>query len=428
MFSFLYNCALFVFFLCLLPKFIWQVCFLGKYRNSLKQRLGLALPPVSLNPGQKLLWIHAVSVGETRAVIPLYRQLKAQFPNMAIVISTTTETGCEEAKRSLPGAHAHFFLPFDFSWIVKKYLDHFRPSYLILVESDFWYQLLSQAKKRGAHIFLINGKISERSTQRFQKIPAFSRALFSCFDIFCVQNALYRERFLSLGAPEHKLHVTGNIKLDLAPQILSAEQKHAFREELGINPRDPILVIGSSHEPEEEWLLSALDTVWQEVPALKVLLVPRHPERFAKVAQLLKERGIDTLTYSQRAQKKGGEKVVLIDAMGLLNSCYQIAQIAIVAGSFASHVGGHNIFEPVVFHVPVLFGPHMQGQPDLTQLILQSHAGKQVALEELPQTLLEWLTQPQLYRHHVSACDALCIQVKGSTQRTLEQILPYFHS
>lgn len=425
MFSFLYHFILFIYALCLLPKVLWQWCVLGKYRETLRQRFGLVLPEVTLPPGKKLLWIHAISMGETRAVIPLFRLIRECYPDLYIVISSTTETGHAEAKRSMPQAEAHFFLPFDFSWIIKKFMRKLTPSYLILVESDFWYNLLLEAKKQNATVVLINGKVSERSANRFQKIPVFTKRLFSQFDLLCIQSELYRQRFLSLNIPEERLFITGNIKLDVIPKRMTPFEKQAFKEELGISDADRVLVIGSTHEPEEEWLLSALDSVWKQIPSLKVLLIPRHPERFFQVAAHLKKRHIDTLVYSQRAQKKGGERVVLIDAMGLLNACYQLAEIAIVAGSFVSHVGGHNIFEPIAYHIPVLFGPHMQSQPDFQQLVLQAHAGKQVSLQELPQVILEWLQHPHMREKYVHACEILSAQVQGSTQRTFDHISPY---
>ena len=307
-------------------------------------------------------------------------------------------------------------------------MHHLKPSCLILVESDIWYHLLSFAKKQGASVFLVNGKISECSTRRFHKISAFSRRLFSLFDVICIQNALYQERFLSLGVFPNKMHVTGNIKLDVVAKHLGTVEKQAFKEELGIIDTDRILVIGSSHEPEEEWLLSALSTVWQQIPDLKVLLVPRHPARFSGVASLLHERKIDTLMYSKRMEKKGGERVILIDTMGLLNTCYQIAEIAIVAGSFLSTVGGHNIFEPVIYHIPVLFGPHMYNQPDFEQLVLQAHAGKQVTLQELPHVVLDWLKNPNTRQKYVLGCEALVSDVHGSVQRTFDSILPYLRT
>lgn len=426
MLEFFYNCILFFYAACTLPKFLWQWCILGKYRETIKQRFGFELPSIKPEAGQKLLWIHAVSMGETRAVIPLYRRFRAQFPDLKIVISTTTETGHAEAKRSMPDADSHFFLPFDFSWIIRKFMRALQPSYLILVESDIWYNLIQCAKKQGAHVFLVNGKISERSARRFEKIPFFTKQLFSFFDLLCVQNTIYRDRFFSLDVPLSHLVVTGNIKLDVAPKRLSHDEAQALKGELGIEQQDRVLVIGSSHEPEEEWLLTALSSVWQQIPNLKVILVPRHPERFSRVASLLKDKQIDALIYSKREERRGGERVILIDAMGMLNSCYQIAHIAIVAGSFLTTVGGHNIFEPVVFGAPVFFGPHMHSQPDFPVLILKGEAGRQVTLQELPKALLELLQNEELRQRYIEAGQTLVQEVEGSIGRTFAQLLPYF--
>jgi 3-deoxy-D-manno-octulosonic-acid transferase len=426
MLSFFYDVILVLYALCILPRFLWQWCILGKYRETLKQRFGFTLPQVNLFPGEKLLWIHAISMGETRAIIPLFYRLRTEFPHLKIVISSTTETGHAEAKRSMPEAAAHFFLPFDFSWNIKKFMRHLRPSYLLLVESDLWYHLISEAHNQGARIFLVNGKISERSFRRFQKIPGFTKRLFQHFDLLCVQNALYRERFEKLGACNP--YVTGNIKLDVSLKPMSSVERRSFQEELGISDSDRVLVLGSTHEPEEEQLLSALEPVWKAVPDLKVVIVPRHPERFSKVAALLQERNVPTLIYSKRDQKRGGEKVILIDAMGKLTTCYQIAEIAIVGGSFISTVGGHNIFEPICYGAPVLFGPHMHSQPDFLQLITKADAGAQITLEQLPKTLLDWLQHPETRSHYVAAGQTLVEEVKGSLQRTWDRLLNYFNS
>ena len=173
MFSFFYDLTLLLFALVSLPKWLWQWLVLRKHRESLSARLGLSLPSFTSQKGQAVIWVHSVSMGETRAVVPLYHKLRAAYPQAAIVISTTTETGNAEARRSMPGASAYFFLPLDFSWIIRRLVKCIRPTMLIMCESDFWYHLLHTAKNSGAHIALVNGKVSERSCNRFQKSVIF---------------------------------------------------------------------------------------------------------------------------------------------------------------------------------------------------------------------------------------------------------------
>lgn len=406
MFSLCYNFLLFLLGLIALPKLLWDGIVRGKYRQSFKQRLGFQLPNVKAD-----IWIHTISVGETRAVIPLYALIRQNYPQAKIVISTITETGQSEAKRSLPGASAYFYLPLDFSWIMKKCLREINPKLLILSESDFWFNLLNEAKKSGAKIALVNGKLSDRSFDRFQRAAFFSSRVFPLFDLICAQNAKYAEQFTKLGATH--VHVTGNLKLDIDPPP---------PKDLGLQGR--MIVIASTHEPEEEWLLSALDAVWALIPDLKVLLVPRHPERFATVATHLHKRGIRTIAYSQIAHQTGRESVILIDTMGLLPSCYPLAEVAIVGGSFVDGIGGHNIFEPIACGVPVLFGPHMDKQSDLAEMVLKAGAGKQVTLTQLPETLLNLLQNGggELIR----AAKQLTQSVKGSSQRTWDHLNFFF--
>lgn len=414
MISFFYDLALFIVGLIALPRLLWLWLRVGKYRNSFKARFGMNLPFVDTQ-GKKVIWIHTISVGETRAVISLFKEIKKEMPDYKVIISNITETGHAEAKRSMKEADAHFFLPLDFSFLIKKVVKKYHPDLLILVESDFWYHLLKYNKK----VVLVNGKISERSYKRFQKCSFFKDRLFSFIYVFCVQTQIYKDRFISMGIKSHKIHVTGNLKFDQqVPKINTAE----WKENLGITAKDRIVVIGSTHDLEEEWLLSAMPPVWQKIPDLKIILVPRHPERFTKVLKLLTDRGVSTLLYSKRAEKTGKERVVLVDAMGLLNPSYQLAEVAIVAGSFISTIGGHNVFEPAVFGVPVLFGPHMFTQADLVKAVLDAGAGRQVTLQELPQILLDLLENPTLRTQMSKNGLQLADSSRGSSHRTFEII------
>jgi 3-deoxy-D-manno-octulosonic-acid transferase len=350
--------------------------------------------------------------------------MKKELPDANFVISSITETGHAEAKRSLPEAEGYFFLPLDFSCLMKKTVKVVNPDLLILVEGEFWFQLLKETNRAGAKTVLVNGKLSERSFKRFSLLSFFSRKLFSYIDEFSLQSERYEKPFLQLGVPKEKIAVTGNLKLDVAFAPSSESEKEAWKKELGITDQDCVVVIGSTHEPEEKMLLSELAQVWAKIPHLKVIIVPRHPERFAQVAAMLKENRYPTLVYSQRAQKRGDEKVVLIDAMGLLLRSYQIAEVAIVAGSYVSHVGGHNIFEPVQVGVPVLFGPYMRAQLDLVDLVVKSGAGKQVEISQLSEELLSLLTNRASWEAMHERCKVVTAQSQGSTERAWDRIKP----
>lgn len=418
--SLIYDIFLLLIGIVALPRLVWQRIRHGKYKNSLRERLGLKLPPKSV--GRPVIWIHAVSVGETRAVSALYRELRKNFPNASFVVSSVTETGHAEARRALPDAVSYFFLPLDFSWLMKKFVKRIQPDLLILVEGEFWYHLLKSVKEQGGKVLLVNGKLSERSYARFRWMRPFAEKLFSLIDGFCLQGARFEKRFESLAVPKEKIHVTGNLKLDVTPPFLSHEEKSRWKSELGIHIKDRVIVFGSTHAPEEAQLLSALDLVWKQLPSLKVIIVPRHPERFSKVAAELKTAGRALLLYSEREKKRGDERIILIDTMGLLLRCYQIAEVAIVGGSFVSHVGGHNIFEPVQAGVPVLFGPHMHTQQDLVELVLGNECGEQVSLESLPNTLLNLLADSSRWQKIHQNCFKTSQDTRGSTERTLKII------
>jgi 3-deoxy-D-manno-octulosonic-acid transferase len=406
MFSFFYNTCLMLLGLFAMPKFLlsWN-----KYKGTTLYRLGLKSPNLQLSSAP-VIWIHAVSAGETKAATALVAQLQQTFPDAQIVISNTTRTGHMEAKKSLPQAKAHFFLPLDFSWIMRRLVKQISPSALFLVESDFWFHLVYHVKKTGGKVVLVNGKISERSYKRFQFFSYFTRRLFSLFDLFLVQNDTYFERFSHL-ADTHKIHITGNLKWDVMPDLLSLSQKNDLKAQLKL--ANKTIILASTHDPEEKWLLEKLDILWQLFPTLKVLIAPRHPERFQNVGSLLQKKNYSYALSSNPSQITGEEQVILIDQMGQLTKLYQIVDLAIVGGSFVSHIGGHNIFEPVSVGTPVLFGPHMHTQKDLQQHILQSQSGLEITLDSLVETISKLLSFPLVISQNSSP-------MQGAAKKTID--------
>lgn len=382
----MYNFFLFLLGICTIPKILWQVCVKSKPHIYLYQKLGLSLPDIK--PSPLVIWIHAVSMGETRSIIPLYHKMRTSHPEATFIISSTTETGHHEAKRSLKGAAAYFFLPFDL--FIKKAVKTYQPHLLILVEGDYWANLINETKKQG-HIVVVSGKISERSAKRFHYCPPLARHFFSNIDLFCVQNEAVAERFKTLGVPSNRIAITGNLKLDLTIPPASKELQQLVPQ----NSR--VLVVGSTHEGEEKIILSALQQLKQNIPDLKLttFLVPRHPERFQAVAELLKKEKIPYLLYSKKEQQKGDEQVILMDTMGQLLSCFCLADLAIVGGSFVPDIGGHNIYEPVACGVPVFFGPYLYAQPDLKKRVLEGEAGKEIAAKDLGKQLTNYFQDNQ---------------------------------
>lgn len=402
----LYSCGIVLYALALLPKI-----FSRKYRASFLQRLG-KLPPFA--PDDHVIWIHAVSMGEVSAAEPLFSLLRKSHPNSQIICSTITDTGQAQAKKLLPGAALYFFLPLDFSWIMRRLVRRLRPQLFILVEGDVWYNQLFYLKQQRVKLAVVSAKLSDRSFQRWKLFPQLAKEVFSLFDILCVQNASFAEKFARLGVPVSKIHVTGNLKWDSRIHKLSAEKMLEWKRALRITSQDRIVVIGSIHPGEEEILLRAIQPLWEQIPHLKILLVPRHPERFAH----LKGSGDTPMgAYTKRSDLTGSERIVLIDAMGLLPACYQVAEIAIVGGSFVPGVGGHNIFEPIALGVPTIFGPYMDKQRELQDSVLRSGAGKQESESTLAKAILP-LLDPQQRIPYQQACHRLTEQMQGSAQRT----------
>jgi 3-deoxy-D-manno-octulosonic-acid transferase len=419
---FIYEIALWLLTLVSMPWMLYQTAVHGKYRKSFFERLGKGFPTIDKG-SRRVIWAHAVSVGETKAMSQLCKKLKSATDNPILIVTSITETGHEEALRAVPEADYHLYLPFDLYFIIAPIVKNTAPDLVILCEGDFWYNFLRCAKHSGAEIVLVNGKISEKSKNRFLMFPAFATALFSQIDLYCTQSDHYRERFEALGVPHNKIVVTGNLKFDDSPLKFNDEEKLSLKRQWGIPNDDPVLVIGSSHDPEERQILGVLKNVWNHFPNLKVILVPRHPERFGIVADLLTSLQIPFIRQSQLPEHVTNQhRVVLVDAMGLLRQCYQIATVAIVAGSYTDRVGGHNILEPLWFGVPTIFGPYMHTQPELLDLVTSYGAGLQVPIEGLEEKLLQLLQGGSESESLQRAGYKLVSDMSGSTERSLQAI------
>lgn len=403
---------IFLFFLCLLllPFSLWQ----GK-GDVVWQRLFFSYPEIKEE--RPVVWVHAVSFGEVKAVHRLLKEyVEKQEQKPYIIVSTVTKTGLEEAKKSLFFADQHLYLPLDFQWNLKRALPDINLKKVILVEGDHWPGFLFWAKNKGAEITVVNGKISEKSTRYLQKVPFVAQWLFGFVDRWLVQTKKYAERLEKLKIDPSIISVTGNIKYDAHfPRMDEQEEKH-FREKLGITSKNFVITIGSTHEPEEFEIIQQLKPLLDKDCNCKVILVPRHPERFAAVPRILQKMGIASDRYTQKAHCRS--QVVVVDAMGVLCKCYQISDVAIVAGSFTDRIGGHNLLEPAAYAVPSLFGPYTFTQKQMQELLLDSGGGRQVILEDL-QEAVETAGKDQ--EMGVKG-QALLRSLNGSVKRTLSYL------
>lgn len=421
LFKFAYEVGLIFLTIIAAPKLLYQWIFHKKYRLSISQRFGIGFPKIDKGP-RTLIWVHAVSLGETKAVSSIVKRIKKEHPEALIVTSSVTETGFAEAEKSMPEADHHVFLPLDFIWNVKPLIKQVKPDVVILCETDFWYNFLRCCKNEGSSILLVNGKISNRSLQRYKKFPWYSRRIFGLIDQFCVQSDHYKDRFLELGIDSCKIHITGNIKFDANYPTLSSADLLAWKEKLGIDPNNMVLVAGSTHHPEEKLILDSMQKIWENIPEITLLIVPRHEERFEVVAGLLNQSSISYQRYSQGADKRNRGKVILVDAIGVLRQCYQLADVAFVGGSFTTAVGGHNIIEPSGYGVPMLYGPHMHQQPELVELVQKYGAGLQVDSSQLAEKL-QFLFQNTAARQKIGRNGLEMVQeLKGGTEKTYKTI------
>ncbi len=279
-FSLFYEVGMIVLFLIALPKALYECIRYGKHKTNFFKRLGFGFPKIERKNGGPLIWVHAVSVGECHAANPIVKRLKAEIPNSTIIVSSVSETGHEEAKKSITQADYHVYQPFDFYLTVRHVLKNLEVDLYILCEGDFWFRFLKEVKKQGAVTVVVNGKVSAASEAAFCRFRFITKHIFSQIDFVAVQSDLYKERFLKMGIAASKIKVTGNLKCDSLPTPIPEDEMAALRAKLELAPSDKVLVIGSTHDPEEEMLLGELIPVMNRHPNLKLIIAPRHPERF----------------------------------------------------------------------------------------------------------------------------------------------------
>ena len=425
----IYSLLLTVGFLALIPFFLLKR---EKYAAGFRQRFGYL--PEFKQDGRRVLWLHCVSVGETQAARPLVKRLLEEFPEYRLVVSTTTRTGqnlaCEVFKDS---ADLIFYFPFDWRFTVRRALGKIKPSVVLLMETEIWFNFLRETYRSKAKIALINGRLSEKSSRRYSKISSFMWRIMRYFDLVLVQGNGDAKRFLKLGASSGKIKITGNVKFDQDFDETESVYTKAFRERFAITKDKFLIVAASTHAPEERWILQAFNEIRKNAPDKfpGLLIAPRHPERFEEVLQEIEKSGFSwTRRSASVSAKDQTADVVLLDSIGELRAVFPLAEIVFVGGSLIPH-GGHSILEPALAEKAIVTGFYTMNFDSIMKEFLAQDAVVQLPkLEEkeivpkLTQILSELLENAE--RREKLAANSLAVMRKnrGAVEKTVEFLRP----
>lgn len=426
----LYSLLLTVGFLVLLPRFAIDALRSRKYITGLGQRLG-NLPAIAFD-NRSLIWIHCVSVGETEAARPLVSALLDRFPSYRLVVSTTTVTGQKVAQDAFGReAAAVFYFPIDWAWTVRRVLRALQPAAVLIMETELWPNLLRECRAHAIPVALVNGRISITSFGRYKLIRPFISRVLANISIALMQSEPDASRIRELGIPADRVLMPGNLKFDSAEGAADDDATARIRNRFGLGGNERLIVAASTHAPEELVVIAAFKQIKtsQADSRVRLLIAPRHPERFNEVASLLHESGLKWARRSDAAVAEDRScDVVLLDTIGELRAVYPLADVAFVGGSIAQH-GGHNTLEPAARGVCVVTGAHTHNFAAITKALLDEQALVQLrnvppseAPAELASALNELLTDDAQRRDMGQRALAVCNRNRGATERTVQMI------
>src|SRR5687767_11899524 len=409
------------------PYFLYQALAHGKYLEGLRQRLG-KLPLLNK---QCVIWLHCVSVGETQAARPLVDRIRKEFPDHALVVSTITRTGQKLAQDVFAReADSVFYFPFDWRWSVRRALRAVNPSVVLLMETELWPNFLRECKTREIPVALVNGRISRQSFRRYSSIKFFLRRVLEAVNIAVMQSDADASRLQDLGMRGDRIQTAGNLKFDADALPSTAERTAEICYRFGLDHGTPLILAASTHAPEEKIVLESFRKLRASQP-VRLMLAPRHPERFAEVAALIQNSG---MTWAKRTNAPNDADadadVILLDTIGELPAAYTLATVVFVGGSIVNR-GGHNVLEPAAAGVPVVTGAHTHNFHAIVDLMNEANAVVQLpaleghaASEELARVMNGLLGDPQHRNELATHAKQLIATNQGAAQRTINLIAP----
>ncbi len=411
-------------------KLFWRGLKQPDYRKHWAERFGFY--PKIFDTSKPIICLHCVSVGETRAAAPLIKKLLETYPNYSILLTHTTPTGRETSQQLFGDSVMRIYLPYDFPFAVKRFLRHFKPAIMLLMETELWFNLIAECKNNNTPCLLINARLSEKSAKGYAKLGQLTQEGFRNLSAVAAQTTADAERLKKLWA--HDLSIFGNLKFDIALPSSIAQTGSALRHLFGQN--NFIFVAASTRDGEEALILDALMQL--NIPSLVTVIVPRHPQRFDEVASILQARGLTyerrsklpQLAYAQSTQAKpiqASTKFVLGDSMGELLNYYVACDVAFVGGSLLPF-GGQNLIEPCALGKPVLIGPHTFNFELATVLAIDAGAVLRVQTAEALASTLKTLLENEAQRKNMAHSGLNFVaEHAGATDKTMQLLKRYLH-
>lgn len=396
-----------------LLRLLWRSWHLPGYRQRIAERFGYFQPPKTKGG----LWIHAVSLGEVNAALPLIKAFQQRHPHIPITITTLTVSGSQRVRELFGETVFHVYLPYDLPAAIKRFLNKIAPQWMMLIETELWPNVLYQCKQRHIPVLLANARLSERSANGYARIAYISRPMLQSVRLIAVQTAVEAKRFIELGAKSDSVKVTGSVKFDLELPADLRERAHQLRQQWGENR--PIWIAASTHEGEEELILKAFQQLRLSMPESLLILVPRHPDRFAKVATLCRQQGFNIVLRSEGKACDSNTAIFVGDTLGELLLFYAASDVAFVGGSLIP-IGGHNVLEPAALAIPIITGIYTFNFDEITNQLQAVGAVFRVdGSEQLASTVLHLLQNEALRHESGQEGRAMMLQNRGSLAKQL---------
>lgn len=421
----LYNLGLILLYPAIAIYILYRVLISRKSKSSWRQQMGFVDLPDAIRVRDRI-WIHAVSVGESVATAAVVSEIKRSLPDVAVVVSTTTETGQAMACKSIQDADGFLYYPFDLPMFVSRSLARVEPCVFATVDTEIWPNFLHLARRRGVKTAIVNGTVSDKTLSGARRVPWLYKWALSNVDCFCMQSDADAQRIIKLGADAKKVVVAGNVKADQASESLGKPEKDELRSKFGFCGDMPVFVAGSTNPGEDGPVLDAFMAARESHPYLRLIIAPRQIERGEEIAALAREKGLKCGRRSASKSITGGEDVIILDTFGELASVYAIADVAFVGGSLIPR-GCHSILQPIAQGKPVFFGPYTFKAKDLVAQAKAADVGFEVSDgAQLGREISHFLGAPELLGDVARRCMDMMSANRGASKRTADALVELY--